>query len=66
MKTKSTPTLLTKDLGWSLTTGAKVLDNSQFYEKLNDDPTIEIRHKCINLVSQMPKKGEISDKVAEY
>ena len=49
-----------------LQAGEKELQNVQFYETINDDPTLEIKRKCIELVSVMQKKGEISEKVSDY
>ena len=49
-----------------LTAGEKELNNSQFYDIVDEDPTIDIKRKCIELVSKMQKNGEISDKVSEY
>ena len=46
--------------------GEKELLNSKFYEQVNDDPTNQIKHKVIDLVSRMFKNGEIADKVADY
>ena len=48
-----------------LQSGENELQNVQFYETIND-PTLKIKRKCIELVSVMQKKGEISEKVSDY
>ena len=49
-----------------LQAGEKELNNPDFYDNIVGDPTLEIRNKCIELISNMQKRGEISEKVADY
>jgi hypothetical protein len=60
------PSFTKLEVGKYIEAGERELGNSQFYENIDNDPTNEIKRKCIELVSQMQKNGEISDKVAEY
>ena len=53
-------------VGQFIQAGENELQNTPFYDIIQDDPTIEIKRKCIDLVSDMKSKGEISDKVADY
>ena len=49
-----------------LQAGEQELNNPDFYENIDTDPTNEIRRKCIDLISNMQKRGEISDRIADY
>ena len=46
--------------------GEKELNNSDFYEVINDDPTDDIKKKCTDLVVDMQRRKEISDGVSDY
>ena len=49
-----------------LEAGEKELNNTEFYEVRDDDPTGDIRKQCIDLIVNMQRRKEISEKVAEY
>ena len=49
-----------------LETGKAELDNNDFYEKVQEDPSHDVKRKCDILVQKMVSDDEISAKVGEY
>ena len=49
-----------------LKAGNAELENSEYYEEVIEDPSIEIKMKCDHLVQKMVQNREVSEKVGEF
>ena len=46
--------------------GVNELENVQFYQEIQGDPSLSVKSKSDRLVQNMCQRGEISEKVSEY